>query len=75
MDQSILPYCVIYDMDQSILNSIFYKSVATGIITVVTDITIVVMDMDNSYVAMGVDDIIMHVATILLFKCARSPKP
>jgi hypothetical protein len=74
MDQSILPYCVIYDMDQSILNSIFYKSVATGIITVVTDITIVVMDMDNSYVAMGVDDNIMPVATILSsFPVCSSP--
>jgi hypothetical protein len=33
-------------------------------------ITTVVMSVENSYVATGVDDIIMPVATILLFKCA-----
>jgi hypothetical protein len=39
-------------MDQSILNSVFQKYVATGI--------------DNSYVATGVNDVIMSIATILL---------
>jgi hypothetical protein len=68
MDQSILPYYIIYDMDQSILNSIFLKSVATGITTVATGI-------NNSYVVMDVDDIIMLIATTLLFKCVRAPKP
>jgi hypothetical protein len=29
-------------------------------------ITIVAMDIDNSYVATGVDDVIMPIATILL---------
>jgi hypothetical protein len=68
MDQSVLPYCVIYDMDQSILNSIFLKSVTTGITTVVTGV-------DNSYVVTDVNDVIMSVTTILLFKCAQAPKP
>jgi hypothetical protein len=63
MDQPVLPYCIIYDMDQSILNSFFKKNVTTGITTVV-------MGINNSYVATDVDDIIMHVPTILLFKCA-----
>jgi hypothetical protein len=67
MDQYVIPYCVIYDMDQSILNSVFKKSVATGITTVATGI-------DNSYVVMDIDDVIMPVTTILLFKCARAPK-
>jgi hypothetical protein len=67
MYQSVLPYCVIYDMDQSIINSIFKKYVVTGITTEATDV-------DNSYVATGVDDIIISVATILLFKCARAPQ-
>jgi hypothetical protein len=40
-----------------------------GINTVVIGITIVATVIDNSYVATGVDDIIKHVATILLFKC------
>jgi hypothetical protein len=70
MDQSILLYCVIYDMDQSILNSVFFKSVAMGITIVAIGISTVVMDVDNSYVMMGVDDVIMPISTILLFKCA-----
>jgi hypothetical protein len=53
MDQSILPYCVIYQMDQSALNSIFFKSVETNITTVVTGV-------NNSYIATGVDDVIRH---------------
>jgi hypothetical protein len=57
MDQSVLSYCVIYQIDQSILNSVFSKSMATGIATVRTSITTV---------AMGIDDVIMPVATILL---------
>jgi hypothetical protein len=57
MDQSVLPYCVIYQIDQSILNSVFSKSMATDIATVRTSITTV---------AMGIDDVIMPVATILL---------
>jgi hypothetical protein len=68
MDQSVLPYYIIYDMDQSILNSIFLKSVVTGITTVATGI-------NNSYVVMDVDDIIMLIATTLLFKCVRASKP
>jgi hypothetical protein len=75
MNQSVLPYCVIYRMDQSILNSIFFKFVAMVIITIAAGITIAVTGIDNSYVAMSVDDIIIPVATILLFKCARAPKP
>jgi hypothetical protein len=55
-------------MDQSILNSIFKKYVATDITTVATGI-------DNSYVATGVDDIIMSIVIIIiLFKCAQAPK-
>jgi hypothetical protein len=38
-------------------------------------ITTVAMGIDNSYVAMGVDDVIKPVITILLFKCARASKP
>jgi hypothetical protein len=68
MNQSILPYCIIYRIDQSILNSVLKKSVATSITTVVTSV-------NNSYVVTDVDDDIMPVATILLFKCARAPKP
>jgi hypothetical protein len=68
MDQSVLPYCVIYDMDQSIQNSVFFKSIATGI-------TIVATCVNNSYVVMDADDIIMLIATTLLFKCVRAPKP
>jgi hypothetical protein len=59
-------------MDQSILNSVFQKSVATDITTVVTGITIVAMGVDNSYVAMSVDDVIMSVVTIFLFKCVQA---
>jgi hypothetical protein len=55
-------------MDQSSLNFIFEKSIATGITTVATDI-------DNTNVATGVDDIIITIANILLFTCARAPKP
>jgi hypothetical protein len=69
-------------MDQSILNYIFKKFVAMSITTVVTGITTIVMGIttvatgvDNLYVAMGIDDIIISIATILLFKCARAPKP
>jgi hypothetical protein len=65
MDQSVLSYFVIYDMYQSILNCIFLKSIATGITTVATGV-------DNSYVVMGVDDIIMPVATFLFLSV---PKP
>jgi hypothetical protein len=75
MDQFVLPYCVIYDMDQSILNSSFFKSVAMGITIVTTGITTVAMSVDNLYVATGVDDVMIPIATILLFKCARAPKP
>jgi hypothetical protein len=45
----------------------FFKSV-------VTDITIVATDIDNSYVETGIDAVIMSVATILLFKCVQAPK-
>jgi hypothetical protein len=38
-------------------------------------ITTIASGVDNSYVAMLVDDIIMHVAIILLFKYVRVPKP
>jgi hypothetical protein len=34
----------------------------------------VAMNVDNSFAAMGFDDIIMLVATILIFMCARAPK-
>jgi hypothetical protein len=37
-----------------------------SITTVATGITTVAMDIDNSYVAMDIDDIIMPIATILL---------
>jgi hypothetical protein len=67
MDQSVIPNCVIYQTDQSILNSIFLF-VATSITTVATGV-------DNSYVVMSVDDVIMLITTILLFKYARAPKP
>jgi hypothetical protein len=46
-------------MDQSILNSIFKKSVAMGITTVA-------MGIDKSYLATGVDDVIMPIATIII---------
>jgi hypothetical protein len=68
MNQSVLPYCVIYDMDQSILKLYFLKkSIAMGITTVAMGITTVATRVDNSYAAMGIDDIIMSIATILLF--------
>jgi hypothetical protein len=59
MDPSVLPYYVIYDIDQSILNSIFLKSEVMGITTV----------------AMSVDDVIISVATILPFNYAQATKP
>jgi hypothetical protein len=40
-----------------------------GITTVATSATTVATGNDNSYVAIDVDDIIMPIATILLFKC------
>jgi hypothetical protein len=46
-------------MDQSILNFVFKKYVAMGITTVAMGITTVATDIDNSYVATGVHDIIM----------------
>jgi hypothetical protein len=68
-------------MDQFILNSIFFKSVAmgkttvaTGITTIATGITTVARAIYNSYVATDVDDVIMLIATILLFKCDEFPK-
>jgi hypothetical protein len=67
MDQSVLPYCVIYDMDQSIPNFIFKKSIAMGIITVAMSVD----SVDNSYVA----DVTMPIVTTLLFKCGQAPKP
>jgi hypothetical protein len=66
MDQSVLSYCVIYRLDQSILNSIFLKHVAMGKTIVATGITTIVMDIDNSYVATDADDIIIPVATVFL---------
>jgi hypothetical protein len=68
MDQYVLSYCVIYQMDQSILNSIFFKFVATDITIVATGInnSYVAMSIDNSYVETRIDDVIMPVATILL---------
>jgi hypothetical protein len=60
MDQYILSYCVIYRMDQSVLNSALKIYVAT-------DITTIVMGVDYYLsVATGIDDIIMPIATILL---------
>jgi hypothetical protein len=59
MDQSVLSYCVIYRIDQSVINSVFKKSVATGITTVA-------MGVDNSYVVTDGDGIIMPIPTILL---------
>jgi hypothetical protein len=59
MDPSVLPYYVIYDIDQSILNSVFLKSEVMGITTV----------------AMSVDDVIISVATILPFNYAQATKP
>jgi hypothetical protein len=55
-------------MDQSILNSIFFKFVATDITIVATGInnSYVAMSIDNSYVETRIDDVIMPVATILL---------
>jgi hypothetical protein len=41
----------------------------TGITTVAMGIT-TIATVDNLYVEMGVDDIIMPIATILPFKCA-----
>jgi hypothetical protein len=41
-----------------------------GITIVAIGISTVVMDVDNSYVMMGVDDVIMPISTILFFKCA-----
>jgi hypothetical protein len=38
-------------------------------------ITTIATGVDNLYVEMGVDDIIMPITTILPFKCARAPKP
>jgi hypothetical protein len=49
-------------------------TVAMSVTTVTMGITIVVTDIDNSYVATGIDDVIMSIATILLFNCARGPK-
>jgi hypothetical protein len=68
-------------MDQSILNSVFKKSiamgktaVAMGITTLAAGITTIATCVDNLYVAIGIDDVIMSIATILLFKGARAPK-
>jgi hypothetical protein len=46
-----------------------------SITTTVTGITTVAMGNDNTYIATGVDDIIMPITTILLFKFARALKP
>jgi hypothetical protein len=55
-------------MDQSILNFVFQKSIVTGITTIA-------MGINNSYIATDVDDIMIPITTILLFKCVRAPEP
>jgi hypothetical protein len=47
-------------------------TLAMDITIVATGITTVATFVDNSYVAIGIDDIIRPVAPILLFKCARA---
>jgi hypothetical protein len=61
MDQYVLSYCVIYRMDKSVLNSVFFKK-----IYVAMGITTVLIDVDNSYVTTAVDEIIMPVTTVIL---------
>ena len=60
MDQSVLSYCVIYRMDQPVPNSVFFKSVVTGLNTVAMGLGY------YSSIAIDVDDVIMLVANILL---------
>jgi hypothetical protein len=67
MDQSNLSYCVIYRIDQSILNSIFLKNCSDRLKHSSDIPWLVAMDIDYYLsVATGVDDIIMLIATILL---------
>jgi hypothetical protein len=62
MDQFVLSYCVIYRIDQSVLTSIFKKSVAT--------------DIDYySSIAMSVDDVSIPVTTIYFFNYVVSLNP
>jgi hypothetical protein len=67
MDQSILSYCVIYQMDQSALNSIFKKLCSDGLKHSSDGPSLIATSIDYySSIATGVDDVIVPVATILL---------
>jgi hypothetical protein len=67
MDQSVLSYCVIYQIDQSVLNSIFFKISSDEIKQSSDGPWLGAIGVDYySSIAMDVDDVIMPVATILL---------
>jgi hypothetical protein len=67
MDQFGLSYCVIYRMDQFILNSVFLKICSKELKHSSDGPWLVAIGIDYfSSVALSVDDIIMLVATILL---------
>jgi hypothetical protein len=65
VDQSILSYCVIYQMDQSVLNSILKKICSNGHNHSSDTPWLVTTGIDYySSIVIGVDDVIMLVATI-----------
>jgi hypothetical protein len=68
MDQSVLSYCVIYRMDQYILNFVFFKKIYSDRHNHSSDRPwLVVTGIDYySSIAMGPDDVIIPIATILL---------
>jgi hypothetical protein len=67
MDQFVLSYCVIYRMDQSVLNSSFQKICSDGLKHSSDGPWLVVTGIDYySSIAIDVDDVIMLVANILL---------